>query len=205
MQRVWSPDTKQYEMEWVLPSNGADPAAPSAGSTLPAGTVLTTIASTPDPGFIFIDGSTVANAQAVYPTTWQRIPASWKSGADMVLPDWRGRVLVSDDAAAAFTIGGSGGSNTHAITQAELPAVSVGVTITDPGHFHYPEAFTGGAAGPTKQLPYTLTNHPLPVGIDDATTTNTTGISAATAALGSGTAMSTLPAYGVVNYQLKVH
>lgn len=112
----------------------------------PAGRISTTIAATPDAGCLFIDGSTVVGAQTTYPTTWGRIPASWKSGANMVLPDWRGRVLVMDDAGAALTLGATGGAATVTIAQANLPAV--GVTVDPPN-----TAVTGSTG--TESVPHT--------------------------------------------------
>lgn len=168
--------------------------------SVPAGTVVATMGATADPGYLLIDGSTVTNAQTLYPGTWARIPASWKSSANMVLPDWRGRTLFSDDTGGVFTLGGSGGSNTHAITQAELPAVGISVTITDPGHDHGSSA---GAAG-ALLTPVTPGASFAP-GTGNFTSTATTGITATSGNLGSGTAMSLLPAHGVVTFQLKCH
>lgn len=95
--------------------------------TVPAATVVATVAATPDPGYVFIDGSTLTNGQTLYPATWARIPASWQSAPNIVLPDWRGRTLFADDTGAVFTLGGVGGANSHAITQAELPAVALSI------------------------------------------------------------------------------
>lgn len=110
---------------------------------VPAGTVNATIGATPDPGYVFIDGSTVANCQTIYPATWDRIPTSWKSDDDMVMPDWRGKTLFSNDVGALFALGGMGGSNTHFLTQPELPAATIAinppptaVTVNDPTHGH---------------------------------------------------------------------
>lgn len=169
---------------------------------VPAGTIHATIGTTADPGYVLIDGSTVTGAQTLYPATWARIPAAWKSGANMVLPDWRAHMLVMDD--ATFTLGGSGGSNTHAITQAELPAVAPTITITDPQHTHPANAVADSAtAGATNKMLYRATDSIA--GGTPITGSSATGITAASSNLGSGTAMSLLSAYGVVNFQLKVH
>lgn len=115
---------------------------------VPAATILATVADTPDSGYLMIDGSTVVNAQVIYPATWARIPATWKSAPDMVMPDARGKTLFMNDVAAAFTLGAVGGSNSHAISQAELPAATIAinppptaVAITELPHDH------GGATG----------------------------------------------------------
>ena len=41
-----------------------------------------------------MDGSTITNGQTLYPNLWAVIPAAMKSGANIVLPDTRGRVSV---------------------------------------------------------------------------------------------------------------
>ena len=76
---------------------------------VPAGTIHATIGATADSGYFLIDGSTVNNAQSLYPAMWARLPASWKSGSNMVMPDWRNRALVMDDAGASLTLGGTAG------------------------------------------------------------------------------------------------
>lgn len=94
------------------------------------GVIQSTIAPTPDVGFVFIDGSTIAGGQTLYPLTWARIPASWQSAPNIVLPDWRGRMLVSDDAGALYALGGTAGAMSKTIAQANLPAATI--TIDPP-------------------------------------------------------------------------
>lgn len=115
---------------------------------VPAGSVIATVGATADAGYVLIDGSTVVNAQVIYPATWARVPAAWKAAPNLVLPDWRGKTLFMDDTGALFALGGVAGSNTHAITQAELPAATItidppstAVAIVEVAHDH------GGATG----------------------------------------------------------
>lgn len=197
--------------------------------TVPAGTVIATVAATSDPGYVFIDGSTLTNGQTLYPATWAVIPAAWKSGANIVLPDWRGRTLFADDTGAVFTLGGSGGANTHSITQAELPAATItidppttAVTITgstgveSATHTHTKGSgsaslfLANGGSGPFDAAPPgDLTQ----TGTESAQHTHPAGTLAgsvdiapfSSGNLGSGTAMSLLPAHGVVQWQIKVH
>lgn len=179
---------------------------------VPAGTVRATIAATADPGYVLIDGSTVTGAQTLYPATWVVIPASWKSGANMVLPDWRGSMLIADDAGATFTLGGSGGANTHAITQVELPAV--GITV-DPPAIDPPSTFLSGGnvMAQTTGVGFDLGAFNTGGGVNNrynpvAGSVDLAALDIApftSGNLGSGTAMSLLSAYGVVTFQLKVH
>ncbi len=93
-------------------------------SQIPAGTIMATISASADPGWEMIDGTTVVGAQTSMPALWAKIPASWKSGSDMVKPDWRERTLGGYKAASAThgTLGGSTGANTVTIAQGNLPA-----------------------------------------------------------------------------------
>lgn len=180
--------------------------------TVPAGSINATVAATADAGYVFIDGSTITNGQTIYPTTWARIPASWKSAPDIVLPDWRGRTLFSDDAAALFTLGGLGGANTHTLIQAELPAVSLGLTgstgVESVPHTHLynvtGQSATVQSGSGSSLLAVYGTPSTLPQQPPSVQHTHPAG-TLATANLGSGTAIDTRPAYGVVNFQLKVH
>jgi len=75
----------------------------------------------------------------------------WSANKQISLPDLRGRVPVGPDsfgnsAAGVLTdailgadsdlLGAKGGSQTHTLTEAQIPAHGHSVTITDPGHFH---------------------------------------------------------------------
>lgn len=189
--------------------------------TVPAATVSATAAATPDPGYVFIDGSTLVNGQVLYPAAWARIPATWQSAPNIILPDWRGKILIADDAAALYALGGSAGAMSKTIAQANLPAVgitvdppSTAVAITDPGHVHAstPLANFFNAAGSTTFTPGAGANAALYGSQTPNTASAVTGISATvdiapftSGNLGSGTALDVTPAVGVVNYQLKVH
>ena len=124
---------------------------------VPAGTVHATLGATADTGYFLIDGSSVVNAQSLYPALWNRIPASWKSGSTMVMPDWRGRCLVYDDAAAVFALGGSAGAMSKVIASGNLPLHTHDINHDHPnvtstgesvGHIHNVNGSTGND-GPT--------------------------------------------------------
>jgi microcystin-dependent protein len=122
------------------------------------------------------------------------------------LPDCRGRSTFGQDnmggsaanritsAGGNFdgtTLGNTGGQQNKAILQTHLPAISPGITITDPGHKHSP---LGGGNFVTDVAATIATAGSNSVAHADATTASaTTGITAAfTSSLGSGTALPTL-------------
>lgn len=111
----------QYATDVDMAAAIAAAVASIANKLVPAGTVHATVGATADIGYLLIDGSTVVNAQTIHPAMWLRIPASWKVGADMVMPDWRSRMLVMDDSGATFTLGGTAGSMAKTIASGNLP------------------------------------------------------------------------------------
>ena len=108
-----------------------------------------------------------------------------------------GSVATDGGTIAGATLGSAGGSATHALTTAEMPAHGHTATVTDPGHTHIHNAGTlvggtlaaGGNAG----------------AIAGATiNTATTGISVANSSTGSGGAHALLQPTIIVNYLLRV-
>lgn len=70
------------------------------------------------PGWLELDGST--HAQADYPELFDKLPASWVTGANFTLPDVEGVFLSG--VGSGGTIAGTGGSNTHLLTESEMPS-----------------------------------------------------------------------------------
>lgn len=96
---------------------------------IPAGTVQDYVGATAPTGWALLDGSTLTGAQTLYPALWAVAPAGWKSGANLVLPDARGRVAVAKAASGTFaTLGGTGGVETVAIGTTNLPPHSHDMT-----------------------------------------------------------------------------
>ena len=67
----------------------------------PVGTIYEYIGTTPPENCLAMMGQTVVGAQTLYPDLWTKIPANMKSGADMLMPDTRGRVTVGYNSADA--------------------------------------------------------------------------------------------------------
>ena len=90
-----------------------------APSPTPAGTIISNISSTtPDGGWLKLDGSEVPNAASLYPALWAVAPAAWKvTSSKLVLPDMTSRTLLGASAAA----GTLGGSNSRTIGLNEMP------------------------------------------------------------------------------------
>lgn len=83
----------------------------------------------PNANWLTMTGQTIVNGQSLYPGLWAVIPASMKSGSNIVMPNTKGKVSVGLDTGDTDfdTIGETGGSKTHTLTQAQLPAAPVTV------------------------------------------------------------------------------
>ena len=111
-----------------------------------------------------------------------------------------GRITTAGSSVDGATLGASGGAQNVTVAQANLPAVTLTTTITDPGHTHnYTHVIapltTGTGAG--------LATGSSGAG-DIALQSATTGISASTALGGSGTALNKMPPTVIVNYILRI-
>lgn len=86
----------------------------------------------PSTKWILGTGQTIINGQTLYATFWSRIPLSMKSGANIIMPDTRGRVSVGYDATQTEfdAIGETGGVKSQTLSQAQLPVATI--TIDPP-------------------------------------------------------------------------
>lgn len=93
-----------------------------------AGDIKVSIRTTAETGWAKIDGSTITDAQSLYPDLWAVAPAAWKSGSNIVLPQWCGgsEGAVLRGAATDMTLGATTGANTLTLTTAQLPSHSHG-------------------------------------------------------------------------------
>lgn len=98
-------------------------------------------------GFLHMNGQSIAGADTAYPNLWAVVPASWKSGTTLILPDMTNRVLQGG---AAGVIGDVTGSNTKILVEANLPPH----THTGPSHTHTGGAHTHGMTH-THQMAHT--------------------------------------------------
>lgn len=128
---------------------------------IPAGTISSTIAVNAPSGWLFLQGQTIANASTTYPDLWSVVPAAWKSGSSLVLPDMTDAALVQTGGSAA-AVGALGGSMTTTIVSGNLPVhthsidhdhASASTSTTDTSHTHSgttdatTQAATQGLAG----------------------------------------------------------
>jgi microcystin-dependent protein len=111
--------------------------------------------------------------------------------------------FIYGQASAATVTKQTGGSSTQILSTANMPAHNHGISITDPSHYHRclmklvdDQNFTSGTdQNPPGDGPTNANNW--------NTNSATTGISASSASVGSGTAFSILPPYCTMNYILK--
>lgn len=80
--------------------------------------MVSSFVAAPPSGWLELDG--VTYAQADYPELFAKLPSGWISGTDFTLPDVDGVFL--NGVGLAGTIGATGGSNSHVLTEAEMPA-----------------------------------------------------------------------------------
>ena len=93
--------------------------------------------------------------------------ADWVANKTIALPDWRGRAIAALDdmgnsaagrltssyfGATATTLGAAGGSESHTLTEAQLPALTKNLSLTDPGHTHGIQTRGDGSVGGGTQV-----------------------------------------------------
>lgn len=90
----------------------------------PVGTIVDYIGTTAPTGWAILDGSTITGGASLYPDLWAILPASFKSGTNIVLPDTRGRVAVGRNASDTDfdQIGETGGAKTVTLSTAQMPS-----------------------------------------------------------------------------------
>ena len=93
----------------------------------PVGSVQHFIGTTPPDGWVELNGQTITNGETLYPALWAVLPATMKSGANIVLPDCRGRVIVHEGTSPFNTFGATTGASTVTLSANELPSHSHGV------------------------------------------------------------------------------
>lgn len=114
----------------------------------PVGSLLDFAGTTPPAGYLACYGQAVS--RTTYAALFAKIGTSYGAGDGSTtfnVPDYRGRVHVTLDnlggsdagrLAAANTLGGSGGAETHTLTTAELAVHSHANTASQAAHNHQP-------------------------------------------------------------------
>jgi microcystin-dependent protein len=146
------------------------------------------------------DGSTTFNV----PDLRGRVPA----GLDNMGGSGASRLTAAGGGVDGATLGAVGGAQNAPISQANLPAVSLVTTISDPGHGH--PGSTGQIQGTANSGQSTATalqggNNTGALATQSLNiATNATGITASTALGGSGTAFRLVQPTIAVNYIMRV-
>lgn len=229
----------------VLSQVGVGGLQAQINAVLPSGMVVPYAAATAPTGWLIADGSAVS--RTTYATLFAVIGTVFGTGDGSTtfnLPDLRGRFVAGVDSGAGrlgsgqaggvtgvASLGATGGSQSHTLATAELPAHNHGVSdpghahgTSDPGHTHvvadaghahniHPTA-QGGFAQSTNLFssntagtgPTTTDVAGTGIGIDAATTGLSisgafTGVT--TTNTGSGTALNTTPPVLVLTYIVK--
>lgn len=152
----------------------------------PPGSYFPWIGTTAPLCHVLMYGQTLTNAQTLYPILWANAASTWKSGSSLIVPDMRGRSpfgldnMGGSDAgrlSVANTLGGTGGAQTVALTEAEL-------AVHDHGLGSVGAISSGGVPG--------------------IALTGTSGAAGATENAGSGNAHQNMPPYILMNWALKV-
>lgn len=176
-----------------IPSLGTNSQVPTAQGGMPTGSMLPFAGASEPTGWLLCAGQAVS--RTTYAALFAVISTAWGVGDGSTtfnLPDMRGRVPAGKDnmggtAASRLTTGGSGvngatlgavgGTETHTLTLAQMPAHSHTVTGAS--------ASTGGGA------------------VDQRSTGTNTGTAPTTASQGSGAAHNNTQPTAVVNYIIK--
>lgn len=117
------------------------------------------------PGWLQLDGST--HLKVDYPILWERLPSQLRTGTDFTLPDLTD--VFINGATDAAEIGSQGGSNSYALTEAQLAAHT---------HTEIPAVIGVDVGGAGPPLPSSTPGAPIP-----------------TSSTGSGASIDNRPAY----------
>jgi microcystin-dependent protein len=192
-------------------------AALLANYIIPAGVVWSyapAAGGVPPTGWLFCDGSAVS--RATYPSLFTSLSTLYGVGDGSTtfnLPDYRGRVLAAKDnmggitagrltglsgGVDGLTIGAVGGLETHTLTEAQLPIVSMAVPAQQPTFtFSYRSIIDGGSGD---DVAYQIQGSGL------AEPVTTTGdASPGSVGFGSGSAHNNVQPTAIVTFIIKAH
>jgi len=168
----------------------------------------------PNSSFVFPFGQAVS--RTTYATLFAMVGTTYGPGDGSTtfnLPDFRGRVVAGKDdmggtSANRLTnqagglngdvLGATGGSETHTLTNAQVPATGVTITINDPGHAHTVEGLQ------LQFLQFASGNARIGTGSNINTGSSTTGITASGAVQGGGQPHNIVQPTIISNYILRI-
>lgn len=173
------------------------------GGVAPAGTISMYGGSSVPTGWLECDGSAVS--RATYADLFTAISTTWGAGDGSTtfnLPDLRGRAPIgvgTGSGLTARTLAGTGGAETHALSEAELATHDH--AVTDPGHTHAPATgdrfYTRDVGSGTGQI-----GAGSNIRIETATGSATTGLTVDNA--GSGDAHNNMQPWAAVRFIIKI-
>jgi microcystin-dependent protein len=198
----------------------------SAALTLPSGIINPFAGTTAPDGWLLCFGQAIS--RTVYSDLFIALSTTYniggEAGTDFRIPDLRGRVLAGKDnmggtaaniltatvLSAANTLGATGGTQTHTLTEAQMPVhthTQNAHTHTQNPHKHQlrgdPNSYPGNALFPYMQPYYQLYGVADDRAVNDTTATNQ-NTTATNNNTGSGSAhLNTQPTI-VLNYIIKV-
>ena len=178
---------------------------------MPAGSVIPYAGTSAPTGFLLCDGSAVS--RSTYAALFAVIGTTYGSGdgsSTFALPDLRGRIVAGKDdmggsAASKLTnqsggvdgdaLGAKGGSETQALTEANLPAHTHTFSDTDSHTVSIPRPFISGAANNSVNVDGS--------GVRSDSGTITVSISGTTSSTGSGSAHNNVQPTIILNYIIR--
>jgi microcystin-dependent protein len=184
------------------------------GTGIPAGATITNVNSS-------TQITLSANATASGTVTLVVAPHGGVTSTNFQVPDFRGQVIIGAGSGAGLTsrVSGSyvGGSETVALSIANLPSHSHTATVTDPGHNHgitdpghnhvvslnaanYAQGGGSGVVIGGGSTEYNTANSITGISINS----RTTGVTVSNASVGSGNSFNTMPPFGCANHLIKI-
>ena len=174
------------------------------------GEIRMTILTALPTGWLLLNGQTIIDAATLYPELYTAAPASWKNGANLVLPDTTRRHIIGSNNAPG-DVGGddfirlaTGHLPAHSHAKGTLANAAAGAHTHEPSNGAYDFAIhRAGHADIPSGLAATSTTYGLTfTGTTTSTGNHTHGITGNTANTGSGTPYEHRPKYMTVNMMI---
>jgi microcystin-dependent protein len=180
-------------------------------SAIPAGSVIAYGGATAPNGWLLCDGSAIS--RTTYAALFAAVSTTYGAGDGSTtfnVPDLRGRVIAGQDDMGGSsanrltnqtggldgdTLGATGGSETHTLTSAQMPAHTHTATVTDPGHTHTTPTNDGGSRADGASV--------TPTNSDGVTGNATTGITVANSSTGGDGAHNNVQPTLILNYIIR--